>query len=137
MALIGLPSHPFDVVRYEVRKTDKLGRVRLESNHIYSVAPELAMTEVVCALRAREVSIADGSGAVIVTHPRAYGSAPTNTTDPASQLALLARKPGAWGNSQVRAALPENLRAYMDGLDRDARAERIRLMRNVSADRGW
>lgn len=25
----------------------------------------------------------------------------------------------------------------MDGLDRDARAERIRLMRNVSADRGW
>lgn len=137
VALVGLPPHPFDVVRYEVHKTDKLGRVRLESNHIYSVAPELAMTEVVCALRAREVSIADESGAVIVTHPRAYGSAPTSTTDPASQLALLARKPGAWGNSQVRAALPENLRAYMDGLDRDARAERIRLMRNVSADRGW
>lgn len=137
VALIGLPGQPFDVVRYEVRKTDKLGRVRLESNHIYSAAPELALTEVVCALRAREVSIADANGALIVTHPRAYGSAPTSTTDPVNQLALLARKPGAWGNSQVRVALPENLRAYMDGLDGDARAERIRLMRNVSADKGW
>lgn len=137
VALIGLPGQPFDVVRYEVRKTDKLGRVRLESNHIYSVAPELALTEVVCALRAREVSIADADGGLLVTHPRAYGSAPTSTTDPANRLALLARKPGAWGNSQVRASLPNGLRAYMDGLDKDARAERIRLMRNVSADKGW
>lgn len=124
-------------MRYEVRKTDKLGRVRLESNHVYSAAPELAPTEVVCALRAREVSIADADGALIVTHPRAYGSAPTSTTDPASQLALLARKPGARGNSRVRVALPDGLRAYMDGLGKDARAERIRLMRNVSADKGW
>lgn len=137
VALIGLPEQPFDVVRYEVRKTDKLGRVRLESNHIYSVAPELALAEVVCALRAREVSVADADGTLIVTHPRAYGSAPTNTTDPANQLALLARKPGAWGNSQVRAALPDGLRAYLDGLGKDARVERIRLMRNVSADKGW
>ena len=76
VALIGLPGQPFDVVRYEVRKTDKLGRVRLESNHVYSVAPEMALTEVVCALRAREVSIADADGALVVTHPRAYGSAP-------------------------------------------------------------
>ena len=137
VALIGLPGQSFDVVRYEIRKTDKLGRVRLESNHVYSVAPELALAEVVCALRAREVSIADADGALVVTHPRAYGSAPTDTSDPANQLALLARKPGAWGNSRVRAALPDELRAYMDGLDKDARAQRIRLMRNVSADKGW
>jgi len=37
----------------------------------------------------------------------------------------------------VRAALPDELRAYMDGLGKDARTERIRLKRNVSADRGW
>lgn len=137
VALIGLPEQSFDVVRYEVRRTDELGRVRPEPNRIYSVAPELAMTGVVCALRAREASIADADGALVVTRPRAYGSAPTSTTDPANQLALLAGKPGAWGNSQVRTALPDDLRAYMDGLDEDARAERIRLMRNVSADRGW
>ncbi len=99
VALIGLPGQPFDVVRYEVRKTDKLGRVRLESSHVYSVAPELALAEVVCALRAREASIADADGALVVTHPRAYGSAPTDTSDPASQLALLARKPGAWATA--------------------------------------
>ncbi len=140
VALIGLPGQSFDVVRYEIRKTDKLGRVRLESNHVTLstlLAPELALAEVVCALRAREVSIADADGALVVTHPRAYGSAPTDTSDPANQLALLARKPGAWGNSRVRAALPDELRAYMDGLDKDARAQRIRLMRNVSADKGW
>ena len=37
----------------------------------------------------------------------------------------------------MRAALPDELRAYMDGLGKDARTERIRLKRNVSADRGW
>ena len=46
VALIGLPGQSFDVVRYEIRKTDKLGRVRLESNHVYSVAPELALAEI-------------------------------------------------------------------------------------------
>ena len=137
VSLLGLPPAPFDVVRYERRKADKLGRVRLESRHLYSTSPEFALAEVICAIRAREVSIADAGGSIIVTHPRAYGEAPSDTSNPASQLALLARKPGAWGNSRVRAAVTEEMRAYMDGLDRDARAERLRLMRNVAAASGW
>ncbi len=137
VALLGLPSVPFDVVRYERKKADKLGRIRLESRHVYSTSPEFALAEVICAIRAREVSIADTSGTMIAAHPRAYGDAPSDTSSPASQLALLARKPGAWQNSQVRAAVTDELREYMDGLDRDARAERLRLMRNVAAASGW
>lgn len=137
VALLGLPPAPFDVVRYERRRTDKLGRVRLESRHLYSTSPEFALTEVICAIRAREVVVADAGGTVIATHTRAYGDAPSDTSNPASQLALLARKPGAWRNSRVRAAVADELREYMDGLGRDALAERLRLMRNVAAQSGW
>lgn len=137
VALIGLPSTPFDVVRYERRKTDKLGRVRLEGRHVYSTSPEFALTEVICAIRAREVAIADAGGTLIASHRRAYGDAPSDTANPASQLALLARKPNAWRNSQARASMTESLRAYMDNLGRSALAGRLRLMRNVAAESGW
>jgi DNA replication protein DnaC/transposase len=102
LALIGLPSHAFDAVRYERHKTDKLGRVRLESCHVYSTSPELALSEVICGLRARSVQIFDIDGTLVAEHPRAYGSAPTDTADPARQLALLARKPRAWKNSRAQ-----------------------------------
>ena len=42
-------------------------------------------------------------------------------------------KVNAWPNSQVRASLPDQLRAHMDGLGKqDLRAE-LRIMRNQSA----
>lgn len=44
VTLIGPHGQPFDVARYEVRRAGKLGRVRLESNRIYSLVPELALT---------------------------------------------------------------------------------------------
>lgn len=136
LALMGLPSHPFDVVRYERHKTDKLGRVRLESHHVYSVCPELVLSEVICGLRARNVAIFDSSGTMIAEHPRAYG-APTDTANPASQLALLARKPKGWQNSQVRTAFPENLKAYMDSLETQDLARDLRLLRDVSVRSGF
>lgn len=93
VALIGLPGQSFDVVRYEIRKTDKLGRVRP------GVEPRLLGGAGAGADRGR-LRPAGARGvhrrrgrALVVTHPRAYGSAPTDTSDPANQLALLARKP--------------------------------------------
>lgn len=137
VALLGLPSTSFDVVRYERRQTDKLGRVRLEARRLYSTSPEFALTEVVCAIRAREVAIADAGGSIVATHPRAYGDAPSDTSNPASQLALLVRKPGAWKNSRARAAVTGELREHVDGLGRGALTERLRLMRSVAAQSGW
>ncbi len=85
----------------------------------------------------RRIDINTRDGAVVAEHPRAYGSAPTDTTDPASQLALLCARPGAWSNSKVRSALPDGLRGHMDSLAKaDLKAE-LRLMRDQAAESGW
>ena len=136
-AMLGLPPAPFTVVRYEVRKADKLGKVRLDGPHLYSSDPSLAGSELVCGIGATTVTVATRDGAVVAEHPRAYGDAPTDTADPASQLALLCQRPGAWANSKVRSAIPDDLREHMDSLGKpDLKAE-LRLMRDQAATSGW
>ena len=96
----GLPPAPFAAVRYEVRKADKLGKVRVDGPHLYSSDPSLAGRELVCGIGTTTVTVATRDGAVVAEHPRAYGIAPTETANPASQLALLCARPGAWGEQQ-------------------------------------
>lgn len=56
--------------------------------------PSLAGRELIAALGATEVAICTASGELVCEHKRAYGPGPTDTCDPASQLALLAVKTG-------------------------------------------
>lgn len=136
-AMSGLPVKEFRVVRWETPKTDKQGRFRLEQIHVYSTSPELACTEVIVGIGADTVSCYTPGGKFVCEHGRAYGSAPTDSEEPASQLALLCVKAGAWPNSQVRASLPEQLRTHMDGLcKQDLKAE-LRIMRNQAAQSGY
>lgn len=105
--------------------------------HVYSTSPELARTEVIVGIGADTVRCYTPDGEFVCEHERAYGSAPTDSEEPASQLALLCVKANAWPNSQVRASLPEQLRAHMDGLAKqDLRAE-LRIMRNQAAQSGY
>ena len=108
-ALSGLPAEPFEVVKYVEPKTDKQGRFRLDGVHTYSTAPSLASTRVVVGVTAHKVKVYDAAGALVCEHARAYGDAPTDSEEPASQLALLCTRTNAWMNSQVRASLPEAL----------------------------
>jgi len=87
LAMGGLPDRPFDVVRYERPKADKKGKVRLDGRHWYSSDPSLADRELVAAMRATTVTLYTSGGELVCEHPRAYGPAPTDTSDPASQLA--------------------------------------------------
>lgn len=136
-ALIGLPQAPFSVIRYEMHKADKLGKVKIDGMHLYSSDPSLAGRDLVCGLGATNVTIATEDGTVVATHARAYGQAPTDTTDPASQLALLCTKAGAWQNSTVRSALPEELRDHMDSLDKQGLRAELRIMRDQAVESGW
>ena len=138
LALRGLPEKPYDVVRYEVRRTDKKGKFTLGGKHRYSTDPSLALSEVTVGLRAWTVEVYDRGGAKVCVHARAYGDAPTDTCDPARQLALLCRKPGAWQNSEVRASLPDRLRAYADDIAAggDVRPF-LRLLRDEAAGVGY
>lgn len=136
-ALLGLPETPFNVVRYERRKADLQGKVTLCGNHKYSSSPEFAKQVLICALSANNIELYSEDGTFIVRHIRQYGDVPTDTSDPASQLPLLIRKPGGWINSKVRFSLPENLRAYMDSLDRADLREDLKTMQAVAGQSGW
>ncbi len=136
-AMTGLPAKPFDVVRYERPKADKKGKVKLDGQHSYSTDPALAGCELIAAMRATTVSIYTAAGEFVVEHTRSYGKAPTDTSDPASQLTVLAVKVGGWVNSQVRFSIPDGLREHMDSLPKpDLRAE-LRVMRDQCAVSGW
>lgn len=136
-AMGGLPSKPFRAVRYLGSVANKKGKVRVDGQHLYSTDPAFAGREMLVELGATEVRIFDEGGAFVCRHPRAYGSAPTDSTDPGSQLHLLCTKPGGWRNSRVRAALSDDLREYMDSLSGDELKEELRLMRDENARSGW
>lgn len=136
-AMAGLPGKAFNVARYERRKADKQGKVRIDGSHLYSTDPSLSANEVTVELTATRIVVYDGDGERVCEHERAYGDAPTDTTDPGSQLALLCFKSHAWRNSQVRSAMPDGLRGWMDSLDAaDLRSE-LRMLRDENARSGW
>ena len=136
-ALSGLPAKDFDAVRYVKVKANKQGKISVDGPHYYSTDPALAGHELTVAMRAYEIEVFDACAVSVCKHTRSYGSAPTDSTDPASQLALLSIKANAWQNSQVRASLSDDVRAYMDSLDKaDLKAE-MRLLRDEAARSGW
>lgn len=97
LAMLGLPAKPLDCVTYVSRTADKKGKVSVgeRGRHLYSTHPSLSRRRLTVGLRATTVSVYDpDSGELVCEHPRAYGSAPTDTSDPASQLALLAWNAG-------------------------------------------
>ena len=136
-AMVGLPQKPFSVVRWEHVKANKQGKFSIDGPHFYSSDPALAGRKLIVGLSATTVEVYDESGTFVCSHSRAYGSVPTDTTNPASQLAILAAKIGGWHESRVRASLPEDLRSYMDALDKRELKAKLRLMRDQSAMSGW
>lgn len=135
-AMPGLPPAPLSVVRYEARKADKLGKARLDGPRLYSSGPSLAGSELVCGIGAATVTVATRDGAVAAERSRAYGDAPTDAAGPASQLALLCQRPGAWASSKVRGAVPDGLREHMGSLGKPDLKAGLRLMRDQAATSG-
>ena len=137
VAMAGLPEAAFTVVRYAHCKADKQGKVCVDGPHRYSTDPSLAGRRVIVGLGATAVTVYTESGELVCEHERQYGSAPTDTANPASQLPLLTMKLGAWRNSGVREAIPDDLRDYMDGLGKKDLGGSLRIMRDQVDRRGW
>ena len=136
-AMSGLPARPFSCVRYAKAKADGKGKVRVDGPHSYSTLPELAGQELTIGLSATGMAVYDRAGTLVCEHVRSYGTAPTDDSDPSSQLGLLGARPGAWSNSQVRAAVSDGLREHMDSLDRTGLRAELRAMRDECARSGW
>lgn len=88
-------------------------------------------------LGAFSVAFRTAGGEPIAEFDRAYGDAPTRASDPLSQLALLCRKPGAWRNSEVRAAMPPGLAASIGAMGKSDRRASLRVLRDASAGCGY
>lgn len=137
VAMAGLPEVAFTVVRYVHCKADKQGKICVDGPHRYSTDPSLAGRRLIIGLGATAVAVYTESGEFVCEHERRYGSAPTDTTNPASQLPLLTMKLGAWRNSGVRDAIPDDLRDYMDGLGRSDLGGSLKVMRDQVDQHGW
>lgn len=137
LAMGGLPDKAFNVVRYATAKASKQGKVQVDGRHFYSTDPSLAGSTLVVGLGATKVSIYTEDGELVCEHERAYGSAPSDSANPASQLPLLSFKVGAWKNSQVRDALPGDVAAYMDKLGKPDLRAVLRTMDSQVGLYGW
>lgn len=136
-ALIGLPKARFACVRDVVVKANKCGAIKVDGPHYYSVDPKYNRCSLIARLGAYTVEIYDEKGSFICSHPRSFGSCPTNTKNPATQLNYLCSKSGAWRNSQVRASLPQELREHLDSLSSESLKENLRILRDSNASFGW
>ena len=135
-ALRSLPSKPFNVCRYEEHTSNGYGHVVLDGCHTYSTHPTNVCRKTICAIRAATVEFISDTGEILATHRRAFGKKKTASIDPASQLQLLARRPGGWSNSRVRSDIPPAVVAHLDSLERPELKRDLRLLYEASARSG-
>ena len=128
-ALAPLPSKPFNAERFEKVRADGYGKFCLDGRHWYATAPELAGKEFVAGIGAHMVTVYDGAGIIQCVHRRVYGAERSDSSNYRSSLEALLRKPGAWKNSQVRTAMDQPER---DFLDQVAKSERMRILATLS-----
>ncbi|BAC18054.1 hypothetical protein HMPREF0290_0612 [Corynebacterium efficiens YS-314] len=126
-ACLALPGIGFDPVRYETRKADKTGTITVEDN-FYLAGPSFAGRLLTVAIRHDVIDILDEHARPVVTFPRSYDHQDQTIFTPTSLLPALVAKPGAWGNSPVRALMPDPVR---DVLDAAAPTDRARLLAGI------
>lgn len=133
-----LPSHPFDVCRYVVRKADGYGKICIDGKHWYSTRSELAKQQILIGLRANSVDILDyETGELITCHARQYGNTRTDSYDYSTTLAMLIKNCGAWQNSGLRNELPEGLRKELDQQARPQLRSSLRILDHLTQSYGW
>jgi transposase len=137
MVLLPLPDIPFEVVRYETHKCDKYGKVCLNGCHYYSVSPKLALTNIIVGLKATKVEFFTEEGEFVCEHVREYGNTPSDSTEPANQLNALCMKPGGWRNSQVRVSFSEDLRKYVDSMNKSEIRDTVKILRDQTSEVGY
>lgn len=131
-ALLPLPAKPFACVRYGSAIVDKRGCAGVDGGHRCHVSDAMAGRPVTVAHGAHGIAFANSAGEVLAEHDRRFGTA-AGSPDPASQLGLLARRPGAWRNSPARAALPANVAAHMDSMESAALSDLVKCMKKWRA----
>lgn len=112
-ACLALPGIGFDAVRYEPRKADRRGYIRVEAN-TYAAGPSFHDRSLTVGIRANTLEILDEHNTPVVTFQRVFGQQPGTIFEPAALLPLLVAKPGSWSHSPVRKHVTDPLRDWLD-----------------------
>ena len=86
--------------------------------------------------RVFEIEPRGPDGETITTPERIWGHSAEPQADPASLLAIIARKPRIWGESPIGNDFPETVRALPDRMDARTRSDPLDDIRAVAADCG-
>ncbi len=127
-----LPSHGFEVRRYDKAKADGYGNVCIGGKHFYSTRPEYAGQYVNVAIYADKIEILDDKYNVLVTHKRCYGKDRTDTCDYSTSVDMLLKTPGSWMQSGIRQQAPEILRKYIDSQDSKKRKHTLKMLKELT-----
>ncbi|WP_084559707.1 IS21 family transposase [Corynebacterium phocae] len=128
--LLELPSTPFQAVSFRSCTPNKAGVASIDSN-LYMVGSSFARRKLTAQLSSEEVTFLDEKYNPVVVLPRSFGTNPDIIYSPASLLAHLSRKPGAWNQSMLRNDVPEQLKQWLDKATADKRAEAFSALDKV------
>lgn len=135
-ALLSLPVVRFDPVQYETRQANKYGHVQVAQN-TYAAGPQFATWRLTVGLRHETIDLLDEHAVVIRSFPRVFGQHPETITEPASVLGLLARKPGGWANSPIRAEFSDPVRDWIDTAETSNRRQFFSALEEASTATGF
>ncbi len=131
-----LPGIGFDPCDWRSAKADKTGSVVIDANR-YLAGPRWRSMRLQAGVRVFEIELRNPDGGHIVTLERVWGKSARTQVDPASLLAIIARKLRIWGESPIRNDFPETVRALLDRMDARTRSDLLDDIRAVAADCGF
>ena len=123
-----LPAERFDAVRWERRRADKEGRVRVDGSPCLA-GPRWHGRDMVVGVRNPAVEVLDSRGRRAALLPRSYVPGGATGRDPASLIPALTARPRAWPESPLRGDVPP---APGDALDAAGPAERRVALRALA-----
>lgn len=134
--MLPLPGVRFDPCDWRSVKADKTGAVTIDANR-YPAGPKWRSMRLQAGVRVFEIEPRGPDGETITTPERIWGHSAKTQVDPASLLAIIARKPRIWGESPIRNDFPETVRALLDRMDARTRSDLLDDIRAVAADCGF
>ena len=133
--MLPLPGVRFDPCDWRSVKTDKTGAATIDANR-YPAGPKWRSMRLQAGARVFEIEPRGPDGETITTPERIWGHSAEPQADPASLLAIIARKPRIWGESPIGNDFPETVRALPDRMDARTRSDPLDDIRAVAADCG-
>lgn len=134
--MLPLPGVRFDLCDWRSVKADKTGAATIDANR-YPAGPKWRSMRLQAGVRVFEIELRGPDGETITTPERIWGHSAKTQVDPASLLAIIARKPRIWGESPIRNDFPETVRVLLDRMDARTRSDLLDDIRAVAADCGF